>query len=85
MFIVMVPPYNDEGRPTDLPPNHTAALDFDKIRNSDNYSDASDSSYGTVGLGAQEKKSDVQNVVTRLLALPHHNRMHQTLSAVSVS
>ena len=51
MFIIMVPPYKDEGRHTDLTPNHTATLEFDKIRNSDNYSDVSNSSYETVGLG----------------------------------
>jgi len=47
MFIIMLPQYKDEGRPTDLLPNHTAALYFRKIRNSDNYSDIRDSTYQT--------------------------------------
>ena len=51
MLIVVVPSYIDEGRPTDLPTNHTTALEFDKIRNSDNYSDVSDSFYQAEGLG----------------------------------
>jgi hypothetical protein len=32
----------------------------------------------------QDKKSDLQNVVTGLLASPHHSRMLQTLSDASV-
>jgi len=33
MFIIVVAPRKDEGRPTDLSHNHIAVLDFDKIRN----------------------------------------------------
>jgi hypothetical protein len=71
MFIILVPQYKDEGRPTDLPPNHTAALDFDKILNSDNYSDVRDSCYQTVGLGGpgEEKRfSERSNQAVGLVA-----------------
>ena len=71
MFIIVVALHIDEGRPTDLPPNHTTPLDFDKILNWDNYSDIRASLYKTVRLRVQENNSDLQNVVTRLLALPH--------------
>jgi len=72
MLIIIAARHKEEGRPTYLPPNHTTRLDFDIIRNWNNYSDIGDSFYRTVGWGAEEKESDLQNVATRLLALLHH-------------